>query len=244
MLIELVAELTVLVALVLFGDVALKSYVRYRQPWYSQFLLKRRLAVMGLLVLLIVGAKVFEDVLAQESGVVDRFILTSIRAHMPASLYGFFNAVTVAGSALTVVPVAVVAALGLLMLKRRAEALLITASLATAASAVYLIKTATGRARPALWETEWFWGSSFPSGHTSHTAAVATALALCAGRLWPGCGRWAMALALGWTSLVALSRLVLGVHWPTDVLAAMCMGTFIALAISMAIDLRSHAASR
>ncbi len=244
MLIELAVELTLLMALVLFGHVALKAWLRFRQPWYSDLLLKRRLAVLGLLVLFIVGAKVFEDVLAQESGVVDRFILTFIRAHMPASLYGFFNAVTVAGSALTVVPVVSVTALVLLWLKRRAEAFLIVASPATVASLVYLIKTATGRARPDLWETEWFWGSSFPSGHTSHTAAAATALALCAARFWPATARLAMTVALGWTSLVALSRLVLGVHWPTDVLAAMCLGTFISLSISMAIDLREHSANR
>lgn len=244
MLIELVVELALLVALVLFAYIALKAWLRYRQPWYSELLLRRRLAVLGLLVLLIIGAKVFEDVLAQESGFVDRFILTSIRAHVPATLDGFFNAVTVAGSALTVVPVVSVTAVVLFWIKRRAEAFLVVASLATAALLVYLIKTATGRARPDLWETEWFWGSSFPSGHTSHTAAAATALALCAARFWPATAKLAMTVALGWTSLVALSRLVLGVHWPTDVLAAMCLGTFISLSISMALDLREHAANR
>lgn len=244
MLLEVVAELVILVASVLFGYVALKTFVHHRLPRYSDLLLKRRLAVLGLLILLIVGFKVFEDVLANESGMVDTFILTFIRRHMPMSLDAFFNAVTIAGSAVVVFPVALIASLGLLVMKRRAQALLVAASLGTASLLVYLIKTATGRARPDLWDSQWYWGSSFPSGHTMHTAAAATALALCAASLWPASARWAMALALGWTSLVALSRLVLGVHWPTDVLAAICLGTFISLSISMAIDLRLHGQGR
>jgi len=37
--------------------------------------------------------------------------------------------------------------------------------------------------------------------------------------------------------VVALSQLVLGVYFPSDVLAAICLGVLIPLVISMAIDL-------
>jgi len=37
--------------------------------------------------------------------------------------------------------------------------------------------------------------------------------------------------------VVALSQLVLGVYFPSDVLAAICLGVLISLVISMAIDL-------
>jgi undecaprenyl-diphosphatase len=66
-------------------------------------------------------------------------------------------------------------------------------------------------------------------------AAFATATALCIGRLWPGLRRLAMASAFVWIFLVGLSRLVLGVHWPTDVLAAACIGAFLPLAIDLAL---------
>ena len=74
--------------------------------------------------------------------------------------------------------------------------------------------------------------------HTLSSAAFLTAVALCVARIWPRAGRMAMVIAMLWAGLVALSRLILGVHWPSDVLAALCMGIFIPLLISVALDLR------
>jgi undecaprenyl-diphosphatase len=240
MLLEFAVELALFALLVACGYIGVVTYIRLRQPGLRPFFLKRRLAIIGFLMLLVAGTKLFEDVLAGESGVIDKQALLFVHEKVPAGLTGFFTAVTLAGSAAVVVPSAVLAASVLAVLKRRSESLLVLGSLAAAATLVFTIKTAAGRVRPNLWDVQWYWGSSFPSGHTLHTAAVCTALALCAGRLWPRSASWAMCAALGWTSLVALSRLVLGVHWPTDVLAAMCLGAFIPLAISMAMELRAE----
>ena len=59
--------------------------------------------------------------------------------------------------------------------------------------------------------------SSFPSGH----AAAATAGAITLSRLWPAArfGLWALA------TLVALSRIYVGVHYPLDVLGGAVLGT-------------------
>ncbi|HEY6353172.1 MAG TPA: phosphatase PAP2 family protein, partial [Burkholderiaceae bacterium] len=81
----------------------------------------------------------------------------------------------------------------------------------------------------------------FPSGHTLVMAAFAMSAALVAGTLWPGARVPALVLAFAWTVLVGLSRLVLGVHWPTDVVVAACLGTAIPLAFSLALELRKRA---
>jgi membrane-associated phospholipid phosphatase len=91
-----------------------------------------------------------------------------------------------------------------------------------------LVKSLVQRARPPTdgW-LSYVHGSSFPSGHMTASTAGYLALALVvAGRARTAVGRFvaiacgvAMSLAIGWT------RVVLGVHWPSDVLAGFLLGT-------------------
>ena len=63
---------------------------------------------------------------------------------------------------------------------------------------------------------------SFPSGHTMHAVAFTWVMA----SYFP---EWAM-LLVAFTALVALSRVVLGLHYPTDVAAGAGLGGAIAAA--------------
>lgn len=65
---------------------------------------------------------------------------------------------------------------------------------------------------------------SFPSGHTSSSFAAGVVLYLMLPKKY---GVPAMILAF----LIGLSRLYVGVHYPTDVLGGMVMGTLIAVAV-------------
>lgn len=62
---------------------------------------------------------------------------------------------------------------------------------------------------------------SFPSGHTSASFAAAVAVFAC-NKKW---GIWAVVLA----AIIAFTRLYLYVHFPTDVLAGMLLGTLCAV---------------
>ncbi len=63
---------------------------------------------------------------------------------------------------------------------------------------------------------------SFPSGHTLH----AVAFTLVAGAYYPGL----VPALTGFTLLTAVSRVMLGLHYPSDVLAGAALGSLIAAA--------------
>lgn len=90
---------------------------------------------------------------------------------------------------------------------------------------VNLMKLAVDRARPDLAPLTGFAGTSFPSGHAAAAACCYAACALVVGRRRPG---WVRAALTGLAGAVAVAvagtRVLLGVHWMTDVLAGLVVG--------------------
>src|SRR5690349_10006629 len=223
MIFEFVKDLFKLALIGTLMWLLVKGYVRWRRPNLVEAVARHRLSIALILGAVIVGIDVSEDALTGDSGPVDKAILLFLHHRVPAAFTPFFEAVTLTGSLECLITLLAIAVLIFLLLKKWFETLLLAGSGIWGALMIYILKTVTGRERPALWETRWYWGTSFPSGHTLETACFATALTLCLSRVWPHKARWIRTLALAWVILVGFSRMALGVHWPTDVLAAACI---------------------
>jgi membrane-associated phospholipid phosphatase len=136
------------------------------------------------------------------------------------------RAVTSLGSTVVVVALAIVVGV---VEYRRAPSRAIPAFLALVVIGQNVVnntvKALVDRARPDIHPLAGFSGASFPSGHTAAAAACYAAFALLLSRRRSVRTRAVLAgVAIAVTTAVAATRVILGVHWLTDVLAGAALG--------------------
>ena len=134
----------------------------------------------------------------------------------------------------TVLTLAVALIIGFLAASRHLlAAALVFAGTVTGSIAVALAKSLVGRARPALVDHLVEVGSaSFPSGHAANSAIIYLTIALVSIQVIPyrAARRFVVGATLLLVTAIGVSRVYLGVHWPSDVLAGWSFGTLWALA--------------
>lgn len=134
-----------------------------------------------------------------------------------------------------------VAATLLLLLKRSLRRYVVPILVVFVASGLIndLVKRFVERDRPSNLEfaiaQEPHRFSSFPSGHSVTSFAIAFLLIA---SMWRTKHVWVGWATLGWACLVGLSRIYRGVHWPTDVLAAACVGLTCACLVAIFLPIR------
>lgn len=164
---------------------------------------------------------------------IDRTLLLSLRTgdtHDPIGPFwfeAFFLDITVLGSTTIIVMVTMAAAGFLLMRGRRGTAWLVIGALGGGTLLNNVLKFFFERPRPDLVahavETH---TSSFPSGHAMMSAIAYLTLGALLARTQkrPSARIYILALAVFIAFLIGVSRVYIGVHWPSDILAGWCLG--------------------
>ncbi|UDL87158.1 phosphatase PAP2 family protein [Mesorhizobium sp. PAMC28654] len=145
----------------------------------------------------------------------------------PPWLEGAMRDVTSLGSASVLVLITAAVIIYLLLVRRWGMALFMFVAVAGGQVLSSLLKVGIDRPRPELvshlvTETS----LSFPSGHAMLSAVTYLTLGSLAARFLHGRTTkiYVLSLAVLTTVLVGVSRIYLGVHWPSDVLAGWCAG--------------------
>ncbi|RTM10011.1 MAG: phosphatase PAP2 family protein [Hyphomicrobiales bacterium] len=145
----------------------------------------------------------------------------------PLWLQGAIRDITALGSTVVLALVTTATIVYLLLIRRPSTALFMFAAVAGGQVLSTLLKLEVDRPRPDLVshlvsETS----LSFPSGHAMLSAVTYLTLGSLAARFLPDRRTkiFVFGLAVLVTVLVGTSRVYLGVHWPSDVLAGWCAG--------------------
>ena len=173
-------------------------------------------------------AKLAEDVWFREGFSWDEPIILGIHSLSNPTLDALMKLVTQTGSAGAIAIVLIMA--GWFFWKnRQVDAFSILGAFGGAVGINALLKLIFARPRPHLFpplvvETDF----SFPSGHVTAAVAVYGFLAFL---LWQNRHRvWAVLSAI-WVLIVSFSRIYLGVHYPSDTLAAMAFTSLWLIAV-------------
>jgi undecaprenyl-diphosphatase len=166
-------------------------------------------------------AELADGVVEGESRRFDRASLLWIHAHSPQWLDGPMRLVTALGYYWVVVPLLSAVVFVFFLKGWRLSATLLLVSTVGGLLLTTILKGVFGRGRPELFDSGYtasFY--SFPSGHAALAVGFYGALTLILAYHLRGFARWAVVgVGVLLVLLIGYSRLYLGVHYPTDVLA-------------------------
>ena len=143
-------------------------------------------------------------------------------------------AITAAGGPI-LIPIGIAIVVTLLALRRVRTAVIYGAALLGASLATQVLKVSIGRVRPPEEAAVEASGFSFPSGHTLNGTVTYGLIALLVWRSdLPVWVRRVVAIALGTlVVLIGLSRIALGVHYPSDVVGGWLGGLAVVAVVAL-----------
>ncbi|MDB5649802.1 MAG: phosphoesterase [Hyphomicrobiales bacterium] len=213
------------------------------KTWMQRIEVRWLLALLATAALVLVFGLLAEEVMEGDTSAFDRHLILLLRdpanpGHLlgPPWLAEALRDLTSLGSVL-VLSTVIVIVLGYLALTRNRFAFSFVLGAVVGGEIIStVLKIVFERARPDLIPgAPLVFSASFPSGHAMLSAVTYLTLGAMLARLEPrrAVKVYFLAVAFALTILVGVSRVALGVHWPTDVLAGWCGGAAWALLCSI-----------
>jgi membrane-associated phospholipid phosphatase len=193
----------------------------------------------GLCLLLLAGLSwLCQEVWEKDSFRLDTALLLGLHQRANPFLDRLMLSVTQFGNPAFVVVLVLVSLTGLLWQQKRLEAGMFAIACLGALVLNQGMKLAFARPRPTLWhplvqETSY----SFPSGHALGSLVLYGFLAYLLVRFYPRTALLTYSTAVIVIGLIGLSRLYLGVHYPTDIMAGYIVGL---LWLSICVAMLKH----
>ncbi len=179
------------------------------------------LGLLASIAVIVAFAELADGVVEGESRRFDRSVLLWIHATFPAWLDGPMRLITALGYYWVVVPLLLVALYAFYRRGLVLSAALLAISTTGGIVLTTILKAVFQRARPELFQSNYtasFY--SFPSGHATVAVGFYGTLALLLALRLESWKRWTVAaVGVALVLLIGFSRLYLGVHYPTDILA-------------------------
>ena len=180
-----------------------------------------KLLVLGFVAFalpVILFVELADEVIERETIMIDEAILRGINTYESPALDNFVIGATDLGYVWWVGFMTIVLLLTCVKYKHYVSALIALTGVAGSALINLVLKAIFQRDRPELWERLVTENSfSFPSGHAMASASLAAVIVVL---LWPTKWRWvAVAGGLLYMIFIGFTRIYLGVHYPTDVVA-------------------------
>lgn len=168
---------------------------------------------------------------------VDLAVVQATVAHRTSSVTPLMHRLSDVGGELSVIVILAVALLALLLARRWVDALAVLGSTVGTLYLYELIVRWVGRPRPPVQHLENPGGSSFPSGHVANSTALYLAILLAVFVFTRRRSLRLLLLLVAGTLIagIAVSRIYLGLHYPTDDIAGLLIGVAWALTARYAL---------
>ena len=198
--------------------------------WARKYLpvitLKFLFVAIALLASVFVFATIAHEIVLEKEGQFDQHVADFLDRHFNNTFVSIMRFVTVFGSTYFLFPAYVILVLFLLVKQRKRDAINISIIALTSTGLLFGLKSFYHRSRPQLPLLNSLRTFSFPSGHALSSFIFCSVLVyLVYKSSIQRTYKWLIALLLLiFSLLIGLSRIILRMHYASDVIAGFCLG--------------------